>query len=181
MKHILLSILVLSILGCGSNEKKPIKPSDVIIEAVNLSFKNLNYTEMEDMIFTECCCYPINWNKGVDCVQKEEAFYVKAKINIDLLAILSESETFSKDELITSNPHSLYGKYHNRWQFVDESGIEICQTAKFDGHNDFNLIRKGNIDEVIIGPLPKKPSKMMIEISNSKYYQGVKPEISIKN
>lgn len=182
MKHLFLIILLLTFFGCGNNDKKLlIDPSDVIIEAINLNFEDLNDAEKQDIIFTRCCCYPTNWNRGVDCIEKEEAFYVKAEINIKLLAALSESKTFSIDKLITSNPHSLYGKYHNRWQFIDENGNEICETAKFDGHHDFNLLRQGNIDEIIIVPLPKRPKKMMIKISDSKYYRGITPEIKIRN
>jgi len=176
-----LIILLLTFFSCGEAEKKThINSTEVIIEAANLTYNDLNNVEKEDMIFTRCCCYPENWNRGVDCVEKENAFYVKTKININLLAILSESNTFKKDYLISENPHTLYGKYHNRWKFIDEDGNEICSTAKFDGHNDFRLIRNDTIDELIIGPLPKRPKKMIIEISNSKYYPDLTPEYVIK-
>jgi hypothetical protein len=182
MKQLFFTILLLAFFNCGENEKKsPIIASEVIIDAITLNFDDLNDIEKEDMIFTRCCCYPKNWNRGVNCIEKEDAFYVKAKININLLAELSESKIFTKDKLINSNPHSLYGKYHNRWQFLDEDENWICETSKFDGHNDFMLVRKGNIDEVIIGPLPEKPSKMIIEILDSKYYKGITPEFVIKN
>lgn len=181
MKKTLFIISLFAFFYCGENKKiKTINPSEVIIEAVNLNFSELSNSEKEDMIFTKCCCYPENWRRGVNCVEKENAFYVKAKININLLGALSESETFTFDKIITSNPHSLYGKYINRWQFKDQKGKIICETAKFDGHNDFRLNRNGTIDEIIIGPLPKKPSKMMIRIMESKYYNGITPEIYIK-
>lgn len=55
------------------------------------------------MIYTNYCCYPNNWNRAVDCVEKENAYYVKAKININLLATLSESDAFNIQYLISSN------------------------------------------------------------------------------
>lgn len=182
MKQLFFSILFLTFIGCGQNPPElKIAKSNIILGAENLSFSDLSDKEKEEMIFTGCCCYPNNWNKGVNCVEKEDAFYVKTRIDINLLSSLSESKTFSKDELLTENPHSLYGKYHNRWKFMDENGIEICATSKFDGHNDFGLIRNGMVDELIIGPLPKKPRKMIIEIMDSKHYDGITPEMSLKN
>lgn len=182
MKSIYFSILLLIIIGCAKKEKKKsINPFDVICESELFTFSELRNEEKEDMIYTNCCCYPNNWNRGVDCVEKENAYYVKAKININLLATLSESDAFNIQYLISSNPHTLYGKYVNRWKFLDENGFDICETAKFDGHNDFRLVRNDTIDEVIIGPLPKKPLKMIIDIVNSKYYKGINPEKEISN
>jgi len=181
MKQIILSILLLTLFGCGETEKKSqVNSNDVIIEAVNLIYNDLIDGEKDDMIFTKCCCYPKNWNNGIDCVEKEDAFYVKTKININFLAALTESDAFKKDYLISENPHTLYGKYKNRWKFIDVDGNEICPTSKFDGHNDFRLIRNDTIDEVIIGPLPKRPKKMIIEILNSKYYPDMIPEYVLK-
>lgn len=180
MKQILVFLIAISFLRCNNDEKPPIKPDDVIIEATNLIYTDLNDLEKEDMIFTRCCCYPHNWNQGVNCIEKEDAFYVKAKIDINLLGLLSESRTFNKSSLINSNPHSLYGKYHNRWKFLDKNGVEICETSKFEGHHDFRLIRNDSIDEIIIGPLPVKPNTMIIEIIDSKYYDGIIPKVEIK-
>lgn len=173
-------ILIFISLSCINSNKKSINPEKVIVEAINISYDDLSNAEKEDMIFTKCCCYPYNWNRGVDCIENEKAFYVKAKIDVELLATLSESDAFKISQLITSNPRSLYGKYHNRWQFKDENGKEICETSKFDGHNDFSLKRIGYIDELIIGPLPKKPSIMLIKVSDSKYYEGIIPEVKVQ-
>lgn len=182
MKQTLASLLLLTLISCGENQdKKPIDKFDVIIEAQNLNYDELSDLEKESIIFSRCCCYPHNWNQGINCVEKENAFYVKAKINNKLLANLSESETFDKDKLLNENPHFLYGKYHNRWKFIGQSGSEICETSKFEGHHDFMLIRNDTIDEVIIGPLPTKPKRMIIEIIESKYYMGITPEAEIEN
>lgn len=170
-------LILLIVFGCTNNSKKIlINPSDVIIQAVVISYSDLDSEEKENLIYTKCCCYPSNWNHGVDCVEKEYAFYVKAKINVYLLASLSESRTFPKSHLISSNPHFLYGKYVNRWDFKDEMGYEICKTSKNNGHNYFNLVRNDSVDHLIIGPLPKQPKKMLIEILDSKNYPGLTPE-----
>jgi hypothetical protein len=180
MKNIVFLISLFALLSCGE-KKKSINSSEVIIQATLLDFTELTDLEKEEMIFTKCCCYPENWNRGINCVEKEDAFYVKAKIDINLLGAISESETFTLNKIITSNPHSLYGKYINRWEFKDQNGNTICETAKFDGHNDFGLIRNDTIDQVIIGPLPKKPRKMIIKIMDSKFYKGMNPETEINN
>lgn len=181
MKQIIFTFFIFIVFSCKKETKVSISSFEIIIEAISINFNDLDYVEKKEMIFTNCCCYPENWHQGVNCVEKENAFYVKAKINFKLLAALSESETFTMNDLISSNPHSLYGKYHNRWQFIDEDGYEICETSKHKGHNNFRLIRNDTIDEIIIGPLPKKPIKMLIDIVDSKYYKGIIPEMTIKN
>ncbi|WP_459209703.1 hypothetical protein [Aquimarina rhabdastrellae] len=182
MKQIIFIISFIVFFSCTEKEnKKSINPSDVIIQAKLLSFSELTDSEKENTNFLKSCCYPENWNQGVDCIEKEYAFYVKTKININLLGAISESDTFTIDKLITSNPNSLYGKYVNQWEFEDQNGIKICETAKFIGHNDFNLKRNDSIDQLIIGPLPKKPKKMIIKIKDSKYYKGISPEKQIIN
>lgn len=175
-------ILIIICISCGQSQKNnsPKSDSTVIIDAICLTYQDLSETEKKEMIFTECCCYPENWNKGENCIDKSEAYYVKAKIDINKLSILTESEAFSNDELITTNPHSLYGKYKNRWQFMDENNQKICETAKFEGHNSFGLIRDNYVDELIIGPLPKKPKKMLIEITDSEF-SNITPEFILNN
>ena len=76
------------------NDKKNINSSDVIISATLLKFDDLSINEKSNIIFDECCCYPKNWNKGENCIEKENAFYIKAKINNNLLSYISESNTF---------------------------------------------------------------------------------------
>ena len=164
---------------------------NTFISAANFQYPTFKTKEMKKIpiyeIAKDGCCYPENWRYGVNCVEKEDAFYVKTKININLLAALSEPDLsggagiFKKDSLISSNsnPHLLYGSL-NRWKFIDENGNEICQIEKGDGHHHFRLIRNDTIDELIIGPLPKKPRKMIIEILDSKCYEGITPELEIK-
>jgi len=174
-------ILLLIFFSCNSKkETKQNNSSEVIISATLLKFEDLNRYEKADMIFDNCCCYPNNWNEGENCVEKENAYYVKAKINISLLAYLSESEAFPRKHLLDPNPHFLYGKYVNRWAFSNDKGIPLCQTSKLDGHNNFGLSRLDSIDNIIIGPLPEKPKKMIIEILDSKNYHGINPECEVK-
>jgi hypothetical protein len=177
-KHFIIFAFI--ILGCNSKEAKSINASDVIISATLLKFSQLNDAEKSDMIFDKCCCHPHNWNQGENCVEKENAFYVKAKINISLLAYLAESDAFPRKHLLDPNPHFLYGKYVNRWAFLDDKETPICETSKFDGHNSFALSKLDSIDNIIIGPLPEKPKKMIIEILQSKNYPGINPESLIK-
>ena len=103
-----------------------------------MKFDDLSINEKSNIIFDKCCCYPKNWNKGENCIEKENAFYIKAKINNNLLSYISESNTFPREELLNQNPHFLYGKYKNRWKFLNEDGQIICETSKFEGHNSFD-------------------------------------------
>ncbi|MEA9414358.1 hypothetical protein [Flavobacterium sp. PL02] len=97
-----------------------------------------------------------------------------------LLAKLTESEAFSVKGLLSNNNFFLYGKYKNRWGFVSIDGDTIIETEKFAGHRTLDISRDRNIDEVIIGPLPKRPKKMYIEIINSKKYPNTTLEFNIK-
>ncbi len=165
--------------SCNQTPKKSlINPKEVIEFAEVLTYKNLSDSEKEKIKYG-CYCYPKNWNRGVE-FKKEDAYFVKTRLNNGLLAELSESRTFSKDYLISSNVHSLYGKYHNRWKFMDNYGVTICPTSKFAGHKTLSIKRIGQIDELIIGPLPERPKKMIIEILDSKYYSNITPEYDLK-
>jgi hypothetical protein len=180
MKHyyFLFSIFLF---GCSEKkDRKPIDASKVIISATLLKFEDLNDSEKADMIFDDCCCYPKNWNQGENCIEKENAFYVKAKINNNLLSYISESDAFPRENLLNENPHFLYGKYRNRWNFINEKGNPICETSKFEGHNSFKLSRLDSIDSIIIGPLPEKPKEMIIEILDSKNYPELIPKCKVQ-
>lgn len=183
--QILLIVAIFFLSNCSNDSQKseniesPNQFSKVIIQAKVIEYNDLSEEEKESNFTTNVCCYPENWNNGVDCISKEDAFYVKVKINNILLAILTESNAFSMDDLLDENPYLLYGKYHNRWGFWDENGVEICETSKFEGHNYFGVKRDKNVDELIIGPLPKKPKKMKIEISDSKNFPEVTPVFDI--
>lgn len=181
MKRYILPFLLIIFFSCSEkNDKKNINSSDVIISATLLKFDDLSINEKSNIIFDKCCCYPKNWNKGENCIEKENAFYIKAKINNNLLSYISESNTFPREELLNQNPHFLYGKYKNRWKFLNEDGQIICETSKFEGHNSFELVRFDSIDNIIIGPLPEKPKEMIIEILESKNYPELTPKCKVQ-
>ena len=179
MKYFLLISILLLFNSCNNSPKKPlINPSEVIEFATVFTYENLDETEKEKIKYG-CYCYRNSWRNGTE-FKKENAFFVKSRINNNLLAELSANDPFTKDKLITSNVYSLYGKYHNRWKFINSQGMEICETQKLTGHRTLNIVRIGQTDEVIIGPLPEKPTKMIIEIMDSKYYPDLTPEFEIK-
>jgi hypothetical protein len=181
MKNInskLLIMLILFFVSCGKSEIPTIDLEKVIINAEVLTFNDLTNSQKEKLQY---CCnyYPNNWRDGIE-YKKEDAFFVKIKIDNSLLAKLSESNAFSEKDLLSNNEFYLYGKYYNRWSFISVDGDKIIETEKFEGHRTLEVIRNKNIDEVIIGPLPKKPQKMFIEISDSKNYPNMTPEFNIK-
>ncbi|QOG02083.1 hypothetical protein [Flavobacterium sp. MDT1-60] len=163
--------------GCSKTEKVQIEVKNIIKSAEILTFKDLSDQQKKEL---EYCCsyYPSNWRDGVS-FEKEKAYFVKTKIDNNLLASLTESNTFSKIELLNNGNTYLYGKYHNRWGFVDNKNDTIFETEKFEGHRIIAITRRGNIDELIVGPLVEKPKKMYIEISDSKNYPNLTPEYII--
>ena len=170
--NILMLFLVIS---CNKVEKKPIDSNKIIIDAKIIAYNELN-TKLEYDFY----CHQSNWRDGIK-FEKENAFYVSAKINNKLLAELCESESFQISDMLNENKYFLYGKYINRWEFINSNGGLICETDKFNGQNLIELNRNGEIDEVIIGPLIEKPTKMQIKILDSKYYpNNSNPEFEIK-
>ena len=171
-----LNILIICLFfSCNKTEKPIIDSNKVIIEAKIVSYEELT-TKPENNYY----CHPDNWRDGIE-FEKEKAFYVSAKINNKLLAQLCESESFQIDNMLNENKHFLYGKYRNRWEFLNSNGGLICETEKFEGQNLLVLNRNGEIDEVIIGPLIERPKKMHIKILDSKYYpNNPSPEFQLK-
>jgi hypothetical protein len=61
---------------------------------------------------------------------------------------------------------SLYGKYRNSWVLFNNEN-EIPGTLKFGGHSVSEFKRsQNNIDSIILGPIPEKPTKVLIQIYN---------------
>lgn len=181
MKNLYSKLIIIFIpffISCGKSESPKIDIKNIIQNVKILTFNDLTNTQKEKL---EYCCnyYPNNWRDGIG-YKKEDAYFVKAKIDNNLLAKLTESTAFSEKDLLSNNEFYLYGKYHNRWSFISVEGDKIIETEKFEGHRTFEVVRNKNIDEVIIGPLPKKPQKMYIEISDSKNYPNMTPEFNIK-
>ncbi|GGF06401.1 hypothetical protein [Flavobacterium limi] len=170
MKRLFTIMILFIILSCTNKpEKAVIDSSKVILSAKILTYNDLNFVEKEQLTYG-CYCYSNNWHDGEE-FPKEDAFYVNCEINNKLLSQLCESEAFQIEDLMSVNSHMLYGKYHNRWSFIDSLGFKVCETNKFEGHNIISLQRKGEIDKLLIGPLIEKPKAMSIEISDSKYYK----------
>jgi hypothetical protein len=170
-------LIIILLISCGKSEKRKIELSKVIRTVDVLVFKDLSNQQKQQL---EYCCsyYQSNWHDGIS-FKKENAYFVKAKIDNNLLASLTESNTFSKTELLNNGNTYLYGKYHNRWGFIGDENDTIFETEKFEGHRIIEITRNGNIDEVIVGPLVEKPKKMYIEISDSKNYPNLTPEYII--
>lgn len=164
------TVILFTILSCSNKpEKSTIDSSKVIVSVKVLTYNDLSAIEKEELTY-DYYCYSKNWHEGEE-FSKEYAFYINCEINNKLLSQLSESEAFQIEDLINEKPHMLYGKYHNRWSFIDSLGYKICETNKFGGHSIISIHRKGEIDKLLIGPLIEKPKTMSIEIVDSKYYK----------
>ncbi|MBI4595345.1 MAG: hypothetical protein HY730_03095, partial [Candidatus Tectomicrobia bacterium] len=176
----------LLLISCSDHATIDPKLSDqVIIEAHVINYEELSKSEQDKIGI--CCFYSTGgWTVG-DLVRfsPEKAYYVRARINIDILARLTEANKCgtitqparcTEEEIQTkakalaehSNPHMLYGKYKNSWAFTS-SGIAVPKTVKFDGHRLLSINRDtvSRLDEVLIGPIPQRPDQMMIIIYSS--------------
>lgn len=179
MKNIgfLLILAAFFITGCFS--KPTIDSNEVIQSAEVLTYLELNVNQKDQMKYG-ARYYPQNWADGIS-FNPQEAFYVKTRIKHELLSQLCESENTAINERITNSPNSLYGRHGGRWIFYDSINMSIYETNKSMGHNILEINRNNNIDEIIIGPLPKKPSRMAIKIPSSKYYsENEIPEFKLK-
>lgn len=154
------------LLSCSKTEKPRIDSNKVIIHAKIVSYANL-IKQPENNSY----CHTNSWRNGYE-FDKKNAYYVSAKINNKLLAELCESDSFPINAILNENKYALYGKYINRWEFINSTGGLICETEKFDGQKLIEVHRIGEIDEVIIGPLIEQPDKMIIKILNSKNYRN---------
>lgn len=170
-------IIFIGFFTACSDDVAELKPEEIIESASVLKFSELNSADQEKVEY-DCFCHPNNWNQGIK-YEKDSTFFVKVRLNNRKLAQLTESNTFSIDDLLSDNPYSLYGKYHNRWRFKNSSGAFICETAKFQGFYILTIDRNGDHDDLIIGPIPEKPSKMIIEINESKNYPGITPKFNL--
>jgi hypothetical protein len=136
----------------------------------------------------------------------KDSWFVWAKIAADALAKITyvnqcgywmQPERCSKKELREKlaefrqeterakeyGPRILYGKYKNVWAF-EASGSPVPETERYRGHWLAWVKRNSllSIDEVVIGPLPEKPDKMIIRIWNESaagFPDLVNPSVSL--
>lgn len=179
MKHYYLLFIVPLLFGCSSEQLTPINDSEVILSAEVLTYEQLDPLTKAEQFKYGCYCFPCNWNDPKE-FEKEKSFYLKIKIDNDLLASLSESRTFPKKDLLETSPTYLYGKYKNRFRLIGIGGRDICETDKFQGFEIMNLERKNKIDFLLIGPIIEEPKKIIIEILDSDNYPGITPKYTIQ-
>ena len=161
-------------MNCEKVKRPIIDSKKVITNAEIVTFEDLDSSEKNRL---EYCCsyYPNNWHDGVN-FSKEDAFFVKAQIDNNLLAEICVTRNRTKADLLGQNASMLYGKYRNRWKFTDENNFLIYDTDKFEGHHLLSINRSGRFDEVVVGPLLKAPNRMYITISESENYSNLVPE-----
>ena len=145
---------------------KGIRSKDIIECAEVIPFDSLTKKQQDEVKYT--IYYPSdNWYKTAE-FDKKDSYFVKAVINNQYIAELSQSEAFTVEKLFKHGPSYLYGKYKNRWAFSDNATIPISETSKFKGFDIFEITRKGQRDFLIIGPIPDKPSNMEIHMLGDK-------------
>lgn len=164
----------MSLNSCSSKTPILIDDSTVILSAEVLTYEQLDSISKAEEFKYGCYCFPSNWNEPKE-FEKEKAFFVKAQIDNNLLADISQSNTFPKKDLLEISSTYLYGKYKNRFKFIGKDGIGICETEKFQGFEIMSISRNRNVDVLLIGPLIEKPREMIIEISDSKNYPDAEP------
>lgn len=158
------------------------KLNSIILDAKILTYNQL--TPAEKSKISEYCCSYAGKSGWVDSTafEAEKGYFVRAKINRQPLAYwtflyscgktltvkkCSEKEHAAKIKkaIQDNNPYGLYGKYNNSWIFYNGKN-KIPATDKFDGHDILTDKRdkKKQLDELLIGPLPQKPSSMTISL-----------------
>lgn len=164
--------------------------TQAIIEAKIIDYKELSPKEIKNISSTpRYFGENENWHYGA-VFDPKKAFYVQAKLNREILANLtlafscgtavsrracSEKELAkSIKDLFSYKPSMLYGKYHNRWEFIGDTG-PMSATKKFNGHLliDLKTSNDNVIDTVLIGPLPMKPKRMLISFYHGYKVDGV--------
>jgi hypothetical protein len=175
-----------ALLSLSCSDQATIDPqlsAQVILEAHVLAYKQLDKQE-RDIIGSLCCSYSTGGWMARDLVRfsPEDGYFVRARINVDALARLTEANQCGTSTHATrcsekelqmkavslaghSNPHMLYGKYKNSWVFI-AGGTTVPATEKFDGHRLLSIKRDAasRSDDVLIGPIPRKPDDMVIEL-----------------
>lgn len=159
-----LLICVVTLTSCQEEKTFQVNLKDVIECAEAIPFDSLDVNQQNKINY--CSYFPYgNWRDTKE-YKKEQAFFIKAKINNALLAELCKSDVFPVETLLDSNFYSLYGKYRNSWKLFDDQHKVIDPSNKFEGHDIFEINRIGNIDYIIIGPIQTHPYKMEIDINN---------------
>ncbi|GEM_PF-5978898 len=152
-------LLIIIFMGCSKEKPTPINNDEVIISANSISYSEL--TDVEKSILKHknysdnFSCYPNNWNSPENCQVLDSAFFIRVKLNTTLLALITESKTFDINNLLTKDPSTLYGKYKNRWMLLDNNDKSICETDKFEGFKNVNIVRDNNVDDILLGPINK--------------------------
>lgn len=179
----LLGLTVPLFLSCSDQATIDPQLSDqVILEAHVFTYNELGKKE-RDRIGSYCSYSTGGWTaRDLVRFSPENAYFVRARINIDALARMTEANQCgtnmqrtrcSEEELQQNvaslvgdpNPYMLYGKYNNSWVFM-ASGTTVPVTEKFDGHRLLSIKRDtaSRSDEVLIGPIPHRPDEMIIEL-----------------
>lgn len=156
----------------------------VILGAEVIMFEDLPEATREK-VARYCCHYFLgSWSSAdMHRFSIEDAYFVRLTIDNLALANLtlinscgsvasqrrcSQEELEAEiDSVLSSNPMLLYGKYKNRWGFR-AGGADIPETEKFEGFDTVSIDRHGSQDEVLVGPIPRKPTELLIEM----YYGG---------
>lgn len=181
-----LAFTLFVILGC--KEAAPAGPpvSGVIQKARVLTFTDLSPAQQAKMAATFTYSRTGGWmSSDRASMPTASGFFVRAEVNATALAhwtflydcggstyvrACSGSQLTSKMAAALGSPSALYGKYRNSWVFL-ANGRALPATTKFEGYEIVNIQRRqegGNvIDDVTIGPIPEKPSLMVIQLQNN--------------
>lgn len=178
---LLFSLLFLFSFNKTAQAAEP-KLNSIILDAKVLTYDQL--TEKEKSEISEYCCSYASKSGWVNTTsfEPEDGYFVRTKINRRPLAywtfLYSCGRTFTvgkcsekdhaakiKKAIQDNNPYGLYGKYNNAWRFYNGKNM-IPATEKFEGHDILTDKRdkKKQIDELLIGPLPQKPTTMTISL-----------------
>lgn len=126
----------------GGNRGVRFKPEDGWLVLVSINREALVRADLQGT------CKTSFWQKDRECTDEEVA------------------ENLAEREMTYKAIPGWYGKFHNRF-VAERAGTKIPDTQKFIGHRSSAFQRSEKADRLLIGPMPDKPDRLILRMSNS--------------
>lgn len=156
-------------------------PATVLGSARVYSYAELP-SQYREEVLSSCCSYSSgNWDAAsLVEFEPESGYFVELRVNreplINLTYVTScggamTSAHCTAEELTAKlrgesfEGLMLYGKYRSKWHFSNGDG-PVPLTERFAGHHMLIYRSEGANDLVVIGPLPRRPTSVALEILN---------------
>jgi hypothetical protein len=183
-----LLLIFFLLLPIQSHAAEP-KVNSIILDAKMLTYDQLSEKEKAE-ISEYCCIAYLGSRRNTKSFEKEDGYYVRTKINRRPLAywtfiwscgkVLEDKKCSTKEldakmkkAIQDNNPYGLYSKYQNGFEFYNGKKVSPISSLQigYDILTD-KRDKKRQIDELLLGPIPQKPTHMSIGLANFKTDKG---------